>query len=153
MEKGGISRKLITFANSIVGHIRGGLGMVDILSCMLFGAISGSGSAASAAIGGICIPSMREQGYDKEFSGAITAVSGPLGIIIPPSVVMVIYATTANVSVGSMFLAGYLPGCFLGIAMMACVYVMRIRKAIRLGGAQRSRNFLSRSGTRYGRSS
>lgn len=133
MEKGGISRKLITFANSIVGHIRGGLGMVDILSCMLFGAISGSGSAASAAIGGICIPSMCEQGYDKEFSGAITAVSGPLGIIVPPSVVMVIYATTANVSVGSMFLAGYLPGLFLGVMMMACVYIIAHKKGYPAG--------------------
>ncbi len=133
MEKGGISRKLITFANTIVGHIRGGLGMVDILSCMLFGAISGSGSAASAAIGGICIPSMRKQGYDKEFAGAITAVSGPLGIIIPPSVVMVIYATTANVSVGSMFLAGYLPGIFLGVMMMACVYVIAQKKGYPAG--------------------
>lgn len=133
MDRGGISRKLIRFASSLVGHIKGGIGMVTILSCMLFGAISGSGSAASAAIGSITIPSMKENGYDKEFAGAITAVSGPLGIIIPPSVVMVIYATTANVSVGDMFLAGYIPGAILGLAMMAVVYLIAVRKGYPAG--------------------
>ena len=133
MDRGGISRKLIRFASCLVGHIRGGIGMVTILSCILFGAISGSGSAASAAIGSITIPSMKERGYDKEFAGAITAVSGPLGIIIPPSVVMVIYATTANVSVGDMFLAGYIPGALLGLAMMAAVYLIAVRKGYPAG--------------------
>jgi tripartite ATP-independent transporter DctM subunit len=128
MEKGGISHRLIDLANCLVGHIRGGLGMVSILGCMLFGAISGSGSAASAAIGSITIPSMREKGYDKEFAGAITAISGPLGVIVPPSVVMVIYAMTANVSVGDMFLAGYLPGLILGLAMMVMVYIIARKK-------------------------
>lgn len=128
MDRGGISKKLIRFASCIVGSIRGGLGMVTILSCMLFGAISGSGSAASAAIGSITIPAMKKQGYDTEFAGAITAVSGPLGIIIPPSVVMVIYATTANVSVGKMFLAGYLPGILLGLGMMISVYVFAVKR-------------------------
>lgn len=142
MEKGGISRKLIAFANSIVGHIKGGLGMVDILSCMLFGAISGSGAAASAAIGGICIPEMRKQGYDKEFAGAITAVSGPLGIIIPPSVVMVIYATTANVSVGSMFMAGYLPGILIGLLMMVTVYFVAKKKGYPAGKRATFKQFI-----------
>lgn len=133
MDRGGISRKLIRFASALVGHIKGGIGMVTILSCMLFGAISGSGSAASAAIGSITIPSMKENGYDKEFAGAITAVSGPLGIIIPPSVVMVIYATTANVSVGDMFLAGYIPGILLGMSMMVVVYMIAVRRGYPAG--------------------
>ena len=124
MDRGGISKKLIALANCMVSHIKGGLGMVSILSCILFGAISGSGSAASAAIGSITIPEMKKRGYDKEFAGAITAVSGPLGIIIPPSVVMVIYSTTANVSVGDMFLAGYLPGILLAVSMMIAVYII-----------------------------
>ena len=128
MDRGGISKKLIRFASCIVGHIRGGLGMVTILACMLFGAISGSGSAASAAIGSLTIPAMKEKGYDGEFAGAITAVSGPLGIIIPPSVVMVIYATTANVSVGQMFLAGYIPGILLGLGMMVSVYCIALKR-------------------------
>lgn len=102
--------------------------MFTILSCILFGAISGSGAAASAAIGSITIPSMKKNGYDGEFAGAITAVSGPLGIVIPPSVVMVIYATTANVSVGDMFLAGYLPGILLGLGMMIVVYIVAIKR-------------------------
>lgn len=142
MDRGGISKKLIRFAACIVGHIRGGLGMVTILSCMLFGAISGSGSAASAAIGSITIPSMKEEGYGKEFAGAITAVSGPLGIIIPPSVVMVIYATTANVSVGDMFLAGYIPGMLLGIGMMAVVYFIAVKQKYPAGKRASGKDFL-----------
>ncbi|MFV0497417.1 MAG: TRAP transporter large permease [Candidatus Fimivivens sp.] len=136
MDRGGISKKLINLASCLVSHIKGGLGMVSILSCMLFGAISGSGSAASAAIGSITIPAMREQKYDKEFAGAITAVSGPLGIIVPPSVVMVIYATTANVSVGEMFLGGYLPGILLSVAMMLVVYLVARKKGYPAGDRQ-----------------
>ena len=142
MDRGGISKKLIALANCMVSHIKGGLGMVSILSCILFGAISGSGSAASAAIGSITIPEMKKRGYDKEFAGAITAVSGPLGIIIPPSVVMVIYSTTANVSVGDMFLAGYLPGILLAVSMMIAVYIIAIRKGYPAGEKSTFRDFL-----------
>jgi len=142
MDRGGISKKLISLANCMVSHIKGGLGMVSILSCILFGAISGSGSAATAAIGSITIPEMKKRGYDKEFVGAITAVSGPLGIIIPPSVVMVIYATTANVSVGDMFLAGYLPGILLAVSMMITVYIISIKKGYPAGEKSTFRDFL-----------
>jgi len=96
--------------------------MVSVLACMLFGTISGSGTATSAAIGSLTIPAMKEKGYDKEFAGAIVAVSGPLGVIIPPSVVMIIYCTTANVSIGRFFLAAYIPGILLGLCMMLGVY-------------------------------
>ena len=122
MDRGGISKKLINLASCIVGHIRGGLGMVSVFACMLFGTISGSGTATSAAIGSLTIPAMKEKGYDKEFAGAIIAVSGPLGVVIPPSVVMIIYCTTANVSIGRFFLAGYVPGVLLGVFMMVGVY-------------------------------
>lgn len=133
MDRGGISQRLIGFAASLVGHIRGGLAMVSILGCMLFGAISGSGAAASAAIGGITIPAMKDAGYDKEFAGAITALSGPLGIIIPPSVLMIVFATTAEVSIGNLFIAGYIPGLLLGLAMMITVNIIARRRGYPAG--------------------
>lgn len=133
MDSGGISRRLIAFASALIGHVRGGIAMVSILGCMLFGAISGSGAAASAAIGGITIPSMKEKGYDKEFAGAIAAVSGPIGIIIPPSVVMIIYALTAGVSIGDLFLAGYLPGILLATSLMLVVYIVARKKGYPAG--------------------
>lgn len=136
MDRGGISKKLVNLASSMVGHIRGGLGMVAVISCMLFGAISGSGAAATAAIGSILIPAMKRENYDVEFSGAISSVSGPLGIIIPPSVVMVIYATTANVSVGDMFLAGYIPGIIISIGLIFTVYFIAIKMIIQRGKNQ-----------------
>lgn len=127
MDKGGISRTIVDLASQLVGHIRGGLAMVTIVACLLFGCISGSGAAASAAIGMILIPAMAERGYNKAFAGAITATSGPLGIIIPPSIVMVVYATAANVSVGSMFLAGYIPGTIIAVSLGIVCYVYATR--------------------------
>lgn len=128
MAQGGISERLVRFAAALVGNIKGGLGMVVVLSCMMFGAISGSGAAASAAIGSIMIPEMKKAGYDDEFSASITAISGPLGIIIPPSVVMVIYASTANVSIGKLFVAGYIPGVIITAALMVGVYYIATKK-------------------------
>ncbi|MDY4611659.1 MAG: TRAP transporter large permease [Sphaerochaetaceae bacterium] len=122
MDKGGISNKLVNLSTEIVGQIRGGLAMVCVLACMLFGAISGSGAAASAAIGAVLFPALCEAKYDKPFSTALIATSGPLGIVIPPSIVMVVYATSANVSVGNLFLAGYIPGILLGIGIMVHCY-------------------------------
>lgn len=142
MDRGGISKKLVNFASSMVGHIRGGLGMVAVISCMLFGAISGSGAAATAAIGSILIPAMKKEKYDPEFSGAISSVSGPLGIIIPPSVVMVIYATTANVSVGDMFLAGYIPGILIAAGLIFTVYIIALKNNYPAGPKPSLKNFL-----------
>jgi C4-dicarboxylate transporter DctM subunit len=122
MDKGGISNKLVNLSTEVVGRIRGGLAMVCVLACMLFGAISGSGAAASAAIGAVLFPALCEAKYDKSFSTALIATSGPLGIVIPPSIVMVVYATSANVSVGNLFLAGYIPGILLGIGIMVHCY-------------------------------
>jgi len=126
MDKGGISVKLVNLSTQLVGSIRGGLAMVCVVSCVMFGAISGSGAAASVAIGSVLFPAMLSKKYDPAFSTAIIATSGPLGIIIPPSIVMVVYATAANVSVGDMFLAGYIPGLLLGLAMaLYCYYFAR----------------------------
>lgn len=123
MDFGGMSKRLVNLSSQLVGHIRGGLAMVCVLACMLFGAISGSGAAASAAIGAVLFPAMCQQKYDKSFSTALIATSGPLGIVIPPSIVMVVYSTSANVSVGNMFLAGYIPGILLGLGIMVHCYL------------------------------
>lgn len=128
MDKGGISIKIINFSSALVGHIRGGLGMVSVVASMIFGSISGSGAAASAAIGSTVIPSMKKKGYDDEFSAAITSVSGPLGVIIPPSVVMIIFAISANVSIGKLFVAGYIPGILIGLALCITVYILALKK-------------------------
>lgn len=123
MDKGGISVKLIDLSSELVGRIKGGLAMVCVVACMMFGAVSGSGAAASAAIGAVLFPAMIEKKYDKSFSTAIIATSGPLGIVIPPSIVMVVYATAANVSVGDLFLAGYIPGLLLGLGIILHCFV------------------------------
>ncbi|MGD1832430.1 MAG: TRAP transporter large permease [Sphaerochaetaceae bacterium] len=129
MDKGGISVKLIDLSTELVGRMKGGLAMVCVVACMLFGAVSGSGAAASAAIGAVLFPALVENKYNKSFSTAIIATSGPLGIVIPPSIVMVVYATSANVSVGDLFLAGYIPGILLGLGIIIHCYVYaRINK-------------------------
>lgn len=127
MNKGGISNKIINFSAALVGHIRGGLAMVSVVASMIFGSISGSGAAASAAIGSTVIPAMKKKGYKPEFSAVITAASGPLGVILPPSVVMIVFAVTANVSIGKLFIAGYVPGILLGLALCIAVYILAIK--------------------------
>jgi len=118
MERGGISRRLVDFASSLVGNIRGGLGHVSILASMLFGGVSGSAAADTAAIGSVLIPAMRHEGYDMPFVAALQASAGTLGMIIPPSIVMVILGVTANISIGRMFLGGFVPGILLGLSYM-----------------------------------
>lgn len=122
MQGGGISRRLIAFVDSLVGWLTGGLSIVTILSCMFFGAISGSATATTAAIGSVMIPGMRKKGYEPVFAAAVTASSGLLGAIIPPSLMMVTYGTLTGVSVGALFIGGIVPGCILGFAMMALSY-------------------------------
>lgn len=124
MEVGGISERLINFANSLVGQFKGGLAHVSIVACMFFAAISGSGSATTAAIGGIMIPAMVKAGYDRNFSTAVQAVGGTTGIIIPPSVPLVLYGVSAGVSVSSLFLAGILPGILIGLSLMFVAYII-----------------------------
>jgi len=128
METGGLSQRLVNFATSIVGNITGGLGIVTVVACMFFAAISGSSPATVAAIGSMMIPSMIRRGYDPHYSGAITAASGSLGILIPPSIPMVVYAVTAEVSIGEMFTAGFVPGALVGFGLIAVVYVSARRR-------------------------
>ena len=122
MCNGGISRRLVNLAESLVGFITGGLAMVTVLACMFFAAISGSGPATVSAIGSFMIPSMKERKYDAGFAAAITAAAGTIGVIIPPSIPFVIYCVVAQCSIGDMFIAGIIPGLIIGFALMIVCY-------------------------------
>jgi C4-dicarboxylate transporter DctM subunit len=122
MEVGGTARRLVDFVSAIVGGFRGGLGYVTIISSMFFAGISGSASADTAAIGSVMIPAMKRKGYDGPFAAALQAGGGALGPIIPPSVLMVIYGAIGNVSVGALFLGGFVPGIIISIGLMALVF-------------------------------
>ena len=130
MGSGGISEKLIALANACVGWMRGGMAMVNIVASYFFGGISGSAAADTASIGSILIPMMVEQGYDDDFSTAVTITSSCEGLLVPPSHNMVIYATTAGgVSVGSLFLAGYIPGALLAVSLMIGSYIISVKRS------------------------
>ena len=129
MGSGGISDKLIALANSFVGWMRGGLAMVNIVASYFFGGISGSAAADTASLGSILIPMMVEEGYDADFSTAVTITSSVEGLLVPPSHNMVIYATTAGgISVGSLFLAGYMPGAILAVSLMVMSYIISVKR-------------------------
>lgn len=127
METGGISARLVKLASVLVGHIKGGLGMVVIVATIFFSGISGSSAADTAAIGSIMIPSMVKRGYPRNLSTAIVASAGGMGILIPPCITMIIFALTANVSVGYLFAAGFMPGALMGLALMVMVYIVARR--------------------------
>lgn len=131
MEKGGLSIRLVNLASTLVGRMYGGLGVVTVLACMFFAAISGSSPATVAAIGSIMIPAMKKEGYDVNFAGALTASAGSLGVMIPPSVTMIIYAIVAQVSVGKLFLAGFIPGIIIGISLIVLVIIVSRKKGFR----------------------
>ncbi len=124
MSTGGVAKRLIRFAIAAVGHFRGGLAMASVLACMMFAALSGSSPATVVAIGTIAIAGMRQVGYSKEFASGIIANAGTLGILIPPSIVMVVYAASVDVSVGRMFLAGVIPGALAGLMLMLAIYIV-----------------------------
>jgi tripartite ATP-independent transporter DctM subunit len=128
MNYGGISDRLMRFANAFLGHCRGGFGVATVFTCMVFGGAAGSTLAEIAAIGPITIPEMVRQGYKREFAAAIVGVSSELGPIIPPSVIMVITASLAQVSVGKMLLSGLIPGLLIGIGLMIVVYIISIMR-------------------------
>ncbi|MBR0044148.1 MAG: TRAP transporter large permease [Synergistaceae bacterium] len=129
MGTGGISEKLIALANSLVGWMRGGLAMVNIVASYFFGGISGSASADTASLGSILIPMMVDQGYDGDFSTAVTITSSCEGLLVPPSHNMVIYATTATgISVGALFMAGYIPGALLALSLMIGSYIISVKR-------------------------
>ena len=124
MSTGGVAKRIIRFAIASVGHFRGGLAMASVLACMMFAALSGSSPATVVAIGTIAIAGMRQVGYSKSFAAGIIANAGTLGILIPPSIVMVVYAAATNVSVGRMFIAGIIPGLLAGFMLMLAIYVI-----------------------------
>jgi C4-dicarboxylate transporter, DctM subunit len=122
MSTGGVARRMVTFAIAAVGHLRGGLAIASILACMLFAAVSGSSPATVVAIGSIVIAGMVKNGYTKEFAAGVICNAGTMGILIPPSIVMVVYAAVTEVSVGRLFMAGVVPGILLGGMLMAAVW-------------------------------
>ncbi len=140
MCNGGISKRLINLAEAFVGHIIGGLSMVTVMACMFFAAISGSGPATVSAIGSFMIPAMKERDYGAGFAAALTAASGTIGVIIPPSIPFVIYCVVAQVSIGDMFIAGIVPGILIGIALMATCYIIARKKGYVGHSSQRASN-------------
>jgi len=128
MAEGDITPRIMRFASSMVGHIPGGLAMVMVVSCMLFGAISGSGVADVVAIGSILLPAMKRQGYRKPFSAALLGCAGSLGTIIPPSIVMVVLGVSMGTSIGKLFLGGVIPGIITGLGLMAISYMISLKE-------------------------
>ena len=122
MNDGGITDRLLRFADSTVGHIRGGLGHINVMVSMMFASLSGSAAADTASVGAVLIPAMKKAGYPSPFAVALTAASSVLGGIIPPSILMVIYGAFGNVSVGALFLGGVVPGLLIGLAQMGYAY-------------------------------
>ncbi len=124
MNEGGITRRIVAFSKSLVGHLRGGLGQVVILTSVIFSSISGSAAAAAAAVGGMLLPSMRDEGYDEPYSAVIVAGAAILGPIIPPSILMVIFSSMTGTSVGALFVAGIVPGLLIAGALMVTVWAL-----------------------------
>lgn len=135
MTNGGISKRIVNFAKQLVGWMPGGLAVVDIVASMIFAAMTGAGAATTAAVGGMMIPHMEEEGYDPGFASAIQAMGGVFGPIIPPSTLMVLYAVASGQSVGGMFLGGILPGLYLGLVLIIVVILLCKKKGYG-GGAK-----------------
>lgn len=134
MGKGGVSKRLLDLATTMVGWMTGGLSMVTIVACMFFAAISGSGPATVAAIGGFMIPAMVARKYEGGFAAAITASAGSIGVIIPPSIPFVLYGVIGGVSVGNMFLAGIIPGILIGVSLMITAYIISKKRGYKPTG-------------------
>jgi C4-dicarboxylate transporter DctM subunit len=133
MSRGGISRRLTEAGNALVGQFRGGLAMTAVLSCVFFAAISGSSPATVVAVGTLLIPAMVKSGYDKRFSTGVIATSGSLGILIPPSIPLIVYGIATEESIGDLFLAGVLPGLFAGLLLLIMVIVVSRRRGYGTG--------------------
>ncbi len=137
MDRGGISKRLIDFATAFVGHVYGGLGIIAIMACMFFAAISGSAPATVVAIGSIMIPAMIQSGYDKSFSVALLAAAGTIGVVIPPSIPFVTYGVTMNSSIGKLFAAGMIPGILMGLSLMFVCYIISKKNGYRADAMER----------------
>lgn len=140
MEQGGLSARLIQFSSSLVGTRRGSLGSITVVSSTFFAAISGSANATVAAIGGVMIPEMTKRGYAPAYSGALAATAGTLGVLIPPSINMIIYAISAEVSIGKMFLAGVVPGIFIALCLLVTSRIVCGRRGYDPGTMQEKRS-------------
>ena len=139
MGRGGMARRLIDFANALVGRYPGGLSYVNTLTCMMFGSISGSATAAVSSVGGFMLPEMTRNGYDRDFSVAVTTAAATTGLIIPPSNIMIVYAVACgSVSIAAIFIAGVIPGIVMGLCIMTVCLIHAIRKGDK-GGAKCSR--------------
>ena len=123
METGGISRRLVNFAKSLVGGVQGGLPMTCVLTCMIFAAVSGSSVATTFAIGSILIPALVKHGYPVGYAASLQATSAELGVVIPPSIPMILFGVAAEVSIGELFIAGVVPGLLIGAALMLFVHL------------------------------
>ncbi|MBK6396103.1 MAG: TRAP transporter large permease [Betaproteobacteria bacterium] len=123
MTTGGVAKRMIRFANACIGHLRGGLAMASVMACMLFAAVSGSSPATVVAVGSIVIAGMVRAGYSQPFAAGVICNAGTLGILIPPSIVMVVYGAATETSVGKLFIAGVIPGILLGLLLMVAIYV------------------------------
>ncbi len=147
---GGVAKRMIRFAVDAVGWLRGGLGMASVLACMLFAAVSGSSPATVVAIGSIVIAGMVREGYPQGFAAGLICNAGTMGILIPPSIVMVVYAAATEVSVGRMFMAGVLPGILMGLILMVAIYIAAHRRNLPAqefaGWGELGRSALSASG-------
>lgn len=128
MNEGGLTRRIVDLTNDIFGRLRGGLGIVNVATCMIYGGITGSATADTGAVGAIMIPAMSERGYPRDFSAAVTAAAGTLGIIVPPSVVIIMYAVLTNTSIGGLFMAGLIPGLMLSVTFMLTAWWVAMRE-------------------------
>lgn len=137
MNMSGITERIIRFSNAAVGFLPGGLAQVNILSSMFFGGISGSATADTASIGSIMIPAMKKEGYDADFSVAVTATSATCGPIIPPSITLILYGIIAQVSITDLFIGGYVPGLMLGFGLAIVTYVVSVRRGYPVYGRPR----------------
>lgn len=145
MSAGGIGKRITQFAFALVGWIPGGLALISVMASMIFGGVSGSAAADAAAVGGVMIPSMIKKGYDRAYAAAVIASAGTIGVIIPPSIPMVLYSFVSGVSLGDLFMAGVIPGALVGCALMACAFVIAWRRGYpteaRLGARELLRAF------------
>ena len=128
MNEGGLTRRIIDLANDLFGWVRGGLGVVNVATCMIYGGITGSATADTGAVGSIMIPAMADKGYPRDFSAAVTAAAGTLGIILPPSVVMIMYGVITDTSIGGLFAAGIIPGIMLAITFMLTAWWVGVKE-------------------------
>ena len=143
MEKGGLTKRLVNFAKSCVGNTSGGLAIVTVLTCTMFAAISGSGPATTAAIGSILVPAMIHEGYGKDFAGSVAACSGGIGVVIPPSILMIMYGVAAEQSITTLFMAGVMPGILLAVFLIGTVKIISIKRGYKQSDEGEKRSFKS----------